>query len=116
VGKALGYAEDALASVAKQLGWFGSLDRDELVARLATRGNVAPTTRGSPCWMTRGVLAEPPRHLGQHPGGMVLARGRLDDVVPLEPAAMPGRVVRPVGQRRLRRPRDLEGRPARASG
>ncbi len=34
-----------------------------------------------------------PRHLGQHSGGMVLARGRLDDVVPLENASMPGRVV-----------------------
>jgi len=34
-----------------------------------------------------------PRHLGQHSGGMVLAKGRLDEVVPLEPASMPGRVV-----------------------
>ncbi len=34
-----------------------------------------------------------PRHLGQHSGGMVVAGGRLDEVVPLEPAAMPGRVV-----------------------
>ncbi len=34
-----------------------------------------------------------PRHLGQHSGGMVIAMGRLDEVVPLEPAAMPGRVV-----------------------
>ena len=34
-----------------------------------------------------------PRHMGQHSGGMVLAKGRLDEVVPLEPASMPGRVV-----------------------
>src|SRR5438132_471391 len=34
-----------------------------------------------------------PRHLGQHTGGMVIAAGRLDEVVPLEPAAMPGRNV-----------------------
>src|SRR4030095_11664326 len=34
-----------------------------------------------------------PRHLGQHTGGMVIAAGRLDEVVPLEPAAMAGRVV-----------------------
>ena len=34
-----------------------------------------------------------PRHLGQHSGGMVLCQGRLDEVVPLEPASMPGRVV-----------------------
>src|SRR6202040_1341640 len=34
-----------------------------------------------------------PRHLGQPSGGITMARGRLDAVVPLEPAAMPGRVV-----------------------
>src|SRR5205085_8249031 len=34
-----------------------------------------------------------PRHLGQHSGGMVLCRGQLDEVVPLENASMPGRVV-----------------------
>ena len=34
-----------------------------------------------------------PRHLGQHSGGMVMCQGRLDDVVPLENASMPDRVV-----------------------
>lgn len=34
-----------------------------------------------------------PRHLGQHSGGMVFTHGRLDQVVPLEPAAMPNRTV-----------------------
>ncbi|MFQ3671437.1 MAG: error-prone DNA polymerase [Verrucomicrobiia bacterium] len=34
-----------------------------------------------------------PRHLGQHSGGMILSQGRLDEVVPLEPAAMEGRTV-----------------------
>ena len=40
-----------------------------------------------------GEIQDLPRHLGQHSGGMVIARGRLDEVVPLEPATMPGRVV-----------------------
>jgi error-prone DNA polymerase len=34
-----------------------------------------------------------PRHLGQHSGGMVICRGALDRIVPLEPATMRGRVV-----------------------
>jgi error-prone DNA polymerase len=34
-----------------------------------------------------------PRHLSQHVGGMVLTRGPLCELVPLENAAMPGRVV-----------------------
>ena len=34
-----------------------------------------------------------PRHLGQHSGGMVIAQNRLDSVVPLENASMPGRTI-----------------------
>jgi len=34
-----------------------------------------------------------PRHLGQHSGGMVISQGKLDAVVPLENASMPGRSV-----------------------
>jgi error-prone DNA polymerase len=34
-----------------------------------------------------------PRHGGQHNGGMVLTRAPLAERVPIEPAAMPGRVV-----------------------
>jgi error-prone DNA polymerase len=34
-----------------------------------------------------------PRHLGQHSGGMIVCQGKLDAVVPLEPASMPDRVV-----------------------
>jgi error-prone DNA polymerase len=34
-----------------------------------------------------------PRHLGQHSGGMIVCEGKLDSVVPLENASMPGRVV-----------------------
>ncbi|MBK9765814.1 MAG: hypothetical protein IPP63_01635 [Chloracidobacterium sp.] len=34
-----------------------------------------------------------PRHLGQHSGGMVISLGRLDGVVPLEPASMENRNI-----------------------
>ena len=34
-----------------------------------------------------------PRHLSQHPGGFVLTHDRLDDLVPIEPAAMIDRQV-----------------------
>jgi error-prone DNA polymerase len=34
-----------------------------------------------------------PRHLGQHPGGMIICDHGLDAVVPLQPATMPGRTV-----------------------
>jgi error-prone DNA polymerase len=34
-----------------------------------------------------------PRHLSQHPGGFVLTHDRLDELVPIEPAAMEDRQV-----------------------
>jgi error-prone DNA polymerase len=34
-----------------------------------------------------------PRHLGQHSGGIIVCDRGLDEVVPLQPAAMPGRTV-----------------------
>src|SRR5207253_8961903 len=34
-----------------------------------------------------------PRHLSQHVGGMVITRGPLCELVPIENAAMPGRTV-----------------------
>jgi error-prone DNA polymerase len=34
-----------------------------------------------------------PRHLGQHVGGMVMTRGDLCDIVPIQPATMAGRTV-----------------------
>lgn len=35
-----------------------------------------------------------PRHLSQHPGGFVLTHDRLDELVPIEPAAMKDRRCR----------------------
>lgn len=38
-------------------------------------------------------LCDLPHHLGQHTGGMIICEGQLDSIMPLENAAMPGRVV-----------------------
>jgi error-prone DNA polymerase len=38
-------------------------------------------------------LINTPRHLSQHPGGFVLTLDRLDELVPVEPAAMENRQV-----------------------
>ncbi|MEO6393814.1 MAG: error-prone DNA polymerase, partial [Pyrinomonadaceae bacterium] len=38
-------------------------------------------------------ILELPRHLGQHPGGMVICENDLDAVVPMEPATMPDRSI-----------------------
>ncbi|MFK7897155.1 MAG: DNA polymerase III subunit alpha [Myxococcota bacterium] len=40
-----------------------------------------------------GAVQGLPRHLGQHSGGIVIAAGRLDEVVPIEPATMKDRRI-----------------------
>ncbi len=40
-----------------------------------------------------GAVQGLPRHLGQHSGGIVIAAGRLDEVVPIEPATMQDRRI-----------------------
>ena len=94
VGKALGLAAEQVDRLAKLLrahGWHDA--HDELAAQLR-RGGVDPTAPRIALLvdLVRRIQGLP-RHLGQHTGGLVLAAGRLDEVVPLEPAAMPGRHV-----------------------
>jgi error-prone DNA polymerase len=95
VGKVLGFSEAHLGRLSSMLGGWG-FERDprvELPEHLRTLG-LAPEERRSHLLVELVArVLRLPRHLGQHSGGMVLGRGRLDDVVPLEPAAMPGRVV-----------------------
>jgi error-prone DNA polymerase len=95
VGKALGFSEEHLGRLSAMIGGWGFAGdpRRELTDHLRALG-LAPEERRSRLLVELVArLLHLPRHLGQHSGGMVLAAGRLDDVVPLEPAAMPGRVV-----------------------
>ena len=93
VGRALGMAEDQLGRITKHLP--GSIV--DAGTPLGTYIEIAGFPRGERRTRLLGELAtallELPRHLGQHSGGMVIAAGRLDEVVPLEPASMPGRVI-----------------------
>ena len=97
VAKVFGYSEEQVDKLARQLGnWSYDTfhgDPQTFAAELAQAG-FDPEERRlqlfSELW-TR--IHNMPRHIGQHTGGMVIAAGRLDEVVPLEPASMPGRVV-----------------------
>jgi error-prone DNA polymerase len=94
VGKALGLPGELQERLAKLVSNWGYQDPAEVLTRhLAEAGCDPrhPRIRTFAALWTR--LQDLPRHLGQHSGGMVIAAGRLDDVVPLEPATMPGRVV-----------------------
>ncbi len=97
VGKALGYSPEQVGALSRQLGgWnFGEIrdPPEELKGEIAAAG-LDPGERRARHFLRLFLqIQNLPRHLGQHSGGIVVAAGRLDEVVPLEPASMPGRVV-----------------------
>ena len=91
VGRALGLDAQHIDRVAKSQQWFDGQHID--VERLREQGFdiAAPTTR---LWieLTEQLIGFP-RHLSQHPGGFVISRGPLAQLVPIENAAMDGRSV-----------------------
>ena len=94
VGKALGLPAELQDRLAKLVENWGYQDPDAVLTRHLAEAGCDPShprLRAFAALWTR--IQDLPRHLGQHSGGMVIAAGRLDDVVPLEPATMPGRVV-----------------------
>jgi error-prone DNA polymerase len=94
IGKVLGIPQEELDRLGQHLRRFEYVDpEDTLEARLARAGWGQADQRVRLFARLFGEIQDLPRHLGQHSGGMVVARGRLDEVVPLEPASMPGRVI-----------------------
>ncbi|MBR2537323.1 MAG: error-prone DNA polymerase [Hyphomicrobium sp.] len=86
VGKALGLTEDVTAKIAStQWGSWGSDIKDAHI-RQAGLDPANPMIRRAVGFAVR--LLGFPRHLSQHVGGFILARGRLDDIVPIGNAAM----------------------------
>jgi error-prone DNA polymerase len=91
VGKALGVDLHIVDKAAKSHRWWDS--KEELSERLAECG-MDPESQLAQDWADISVrLMRFPRHLSQHPGGFVIARGKLSRLVPIENAAMEGRRV-----------------------
>src|SRR5262245_12015843 len=94
VGKALGFDPAQIDRLAKIMNNFEFVDTSESLPRqMASVGldvNAGRVRLFAQIWHQ---MLDLPRHLGQHSGGMVICQGQLDTVVPLENAAMPGRVV-----------------------
>ncbi|KPF84206.1 DNA polymerase [alpha proteobacterium AAP38] len=91
VGKALGLPEDLVRMLSGQVwGWSEEGLDDE---RLKGLGLDLTDRRLRLSLDLARQLTGFPRHLSQHPGGFVLTHDRLDDLVPIEPAAMKDRQV-----------------------
>src|SRR5204862_1703927 len=71
-------------------GWHAQRVAEELLLLPDAQSKLA-----SPRWRAFaelcGEIAGLPRHISQHPGGMVIASRPLVELVPVQPAAMAGR-------------------------
>jgi error-prone DNA polymerase len=91
VGKALGLSEDVTGALASQVwGWSEEGATEKHAADLNL--NLQDRRLRLTMELSRQLMGFP-RHLSQHPGGFVLTSDRLDELVPIEPAAMQDRQV-----------------------
>jgi len=91
VGKALGLSEDLIKCLSSQVWSYSSEGvQDRHVTELNL--NLEDRRLRLALDLSRQLIGFP-RHLSQHPGGFVLTHDRLDDLVPIEPAAMKDRQV-----------------------
>ncbi len=91
VGRALGLEDGQIERLTREHCWFDG--RRILPERLLEAGldPASPVVRRL-AELTHELIGFP-RHLSQHVGGFVIARGRLDELVPVENAAMSERTV-----------------------
>jgi len=94
VGKALDFDEDTLSRLSALVHtWEWKDPNDSSERQFRDAGLDIRQSRIKKFFQLYQLVQDLPRHLGQHSGGMVICQGALDSIVPLEPAAMPGRVV-----------------------
>jgi error-prone DNA polymerase len=93
-GKALGFDAETLNRLTKLVGaWEWKGPTDTLDHSFRSAGFDIHHRRVAKYLQICERMQDIPRHLGQHSGGMVICAGHLSEVVPIEPASMPGRTV-----------------------
>lgn len=90
-GKALGLSFDLVDRIAKNADHYKNAD--DFPKRCREAGLNPHSELGKRFLYIVKEMQGFPRHLSQHVGGMVIARGRLDELVPIENAAMADRTV-----------------------
>jgi error-prone DNA polymerase len=91
VGKVFGLSDDTVGALAGMLWGWSQSGVKEKEARKA--GLDPDDPRLNRMMQLAEELIDTPRHLSQHPGGFLITRSRIDEVVPVENAAMDERTV-----------------------
>ncbi len=93
VGKVFQIPEVETGKLSKLASHFRAKHDGEFLERVKENSEMELDRRALKFIELVGRIQDYPRHLGQHSGGMIVFKGKLDHVVPLEPASMEGRVV-----------------------
>ncbi len=91
VGKALGLPHAELERLARVTDGWNAHGVSEEVGRLPDAERKLLSKRWRAFQFHTGEIAGLPRHVSQHPGGMVISSRPLVELVPVQPAAMAGR-------------------------
>ncbi len=91
VGKVMGLSQDVLAGLTGQIWGMSGNGVDE--DRLRELGLEPTDRRLAQTLRLIGEMIGFPRHLSQHVGGFIITQGRLDELCPIENAAMDDRTV-----------------------
>ncbi len=91
VGKVFGLSDDTLDAMSGSIWGWGSEGIDEVDTKRAGLDKAAPVVQQT--FNLARQIAGFPRHLSQHVGGFIITRGRLDELVPIQNAAMDNRTV-----------------------
>ena len=91
VGKALGLPFAELERLARLSDGWDARRVGEEVARLPDGERKLESRRWRAFAWLAGEIAGLPRHISQHPGGMIVSTRPLIELVPVQPAAMAGR-------------------------
>ncbi|HET8969306.1 MAG TPA: hypothetical protein VFN06_07755, partial [Gaiellaceae bacterium] len=91
VGKALGLPHAELERLARVTDGWNAHGVSEEVGRLPDAERKLLSKRWRAFQFLTGEIAGLPRHVSQHPGGMVISSRPLVELVPVQPAAMAGR-------------------------
>ncbi|NNE57770.1 MAG: error-prone DNA polymerase [Hellea sp.] len=91
VGKAMGLSEDVITAISSQVWGWSSKQIDAERVTAAGLDLMDPRLRQT-FELTHEIMGFP-RHLSQHVGGFVITRGRLDELCPVENAAMADRTI-----------------------
>jgi len=93
IGKALGMPAGVLDQMAKAVGSYSARDIDEDLGKLEQFRSYVTAMPWQHFVSLCREIGDFPRHLSIHVGGMIISSCLLTDIVPLERATMPGRVV-----------------------